>query len=54
MKVNRAFSRMPRIFKPATAQMMTSTATIIAGSETGKKEVALDTALTAEMQAVRI
>ena len=53
-KVNRAFSRIPKIFKPATAQMMPSTATIKAGLESGKKEVALDTALTAEMQAVRI
>ncbi len=53
-KVNRAFSRIPKIFRPATLQMMNSTATIKAGLETGKKEAALDTALTAEMQAVRI
>ncbi len=53
-KVKRAFSRMPRMFKPATAQMIASTVTTKTVPEMGKKEVALDTALTAEMQAVRM
>ena len=53
-KVNRAFSRIPKIFRPATPQMMASTVTIKAVWDRGKKEAALDTALTAEMQAVRI
>ena len=53
-KVKRAFSRMPRMFKPAMAQMIASTVTTITGPEMGKKEVALATALTAEMQAVRM
>ena len=54
MKVNRAFSRIPRIFKPATAQMIPKTRAIFMGSDKPKKEVALATTLTAEMQAVRI
>ncbi len=53
-KVNRAFSRIPRMFKPATAQMMASTEINVVERGEGKKEVALDTALTAEMQAVRM
>ena len=55
MKVNRAFSRIPRIFKPATAQIMARTGHHHQWVRiSGKKEVALDTALTAEMQAVRM
>jgi hypothetical protein len=54
MKVNRAFSRIPRMFKPATPQMIPSTRIILTGSESWKKDVMLAMALTEEMQAVRI
>ena len=53
-KVNRAFSRIPMMFKPATAQMMAIMEINVVSGERVKKEVVLATALTAEMQAVRM
>jgi hypothetical protein len=57
MNVNRAFSRMPKMFRPAIAQMISSTRDIIRGCDwdkNGKKETAFNMALTAERQAVRM
>ena len=55
--VKRTFSRMPRMFSPATNQMDAKTSVITRCGESeraGKKEDAFSTALTAEMQAVRM
>ncbi len=54
INVKRAFSLIPNIFRPATAQIMVKTRTIEVKGARGKKEVALFTALTAEIQAVRM
>ena len=53
-KVTRAFSLMPRILSPATTQMVSKTRMMIMWWGRWKNEVALRTALTAEMQAVRM
>ena len=53
-KINLALSLIPKMLSPATAQMITKTKVIIADCDKGKKEEALRTALTADIQAVRV
>jgi len=54
VKVTLAFSLMPRMLSPATTQMVIRTRAMIMWWGRWKKEVALSTALTAEIQAVRM
>src|SRR5438132_239416 len=53
-KVTRAFSRMPRMLSPATAQMMARMTPWYSAGPSGRNAVPLITALTVEMQAVRM
>ncbi len=52
--VTRAFSRMPRMLSPATAQMIASISAYSPRALIGRKAVPLMTALTVEMHAVRM
>ncbi len=52
MKVILAFSLIPRILRPAIIQIMASTRLKLRPGKDWKNEVALATALTAEIQAV--
>ncbi len=53
-KVTRAFSRMPRMLSPATAQMIARMSPCWVAGPRGRNAVPLITALTVEMQAVRM
>ena len=53
-KVTRAFSRIPRMLRPATAQMTARTTVRSVSAPRGRNAVPLITALTVEMQAVRM
>jgi hypothetical protein len=53
-KITRAFSRMPRMLRTATPQMMPRTRTRCVPLPMGTKAVPLITALTVERQAVRM
>jgi len=53
-KVTRAFSRMPRMFSPATAQIAPRMSAYCTADPIGRNAVPLYTALTVEMQAVRM
>ena len=52
--VTRAFSRMPRMFNPATPQMIARMSAYSMPADSGRNAVPLITALTVEMHAVRM
>ena len=53
-KVTRAFSRIPRMLRKATPQMIARMSAYSVPADSGRNAVPLMTALTVEMQAVRM